>query len=65
MDMAEYGSDGTSAVAGRLGAPRTQIEVLDHDLVHPIVYGVALREYLTHIKRNSSLRPGHRFFLFL
>lgn len=65
MDMAEYCSDGAGAGAGRLGAPRTQIEVLDHDLVHPIVYGVALRQYLTHIKRNSSLRPGHRFFLFL
>lgn len=65
MDMAEYGSDGACAVAGRLGAPRTQIEVLDYDLVHPTVYGVPLRESLTHIERNSSLRPGRRLFLFL
>jgi hypothetical protein len=48
---------------GQLGAPRARFGILEHNLVRLVVCDVALRQRLTKIERNCSLRSGHRIFL--
>src|SRR6516225_8535279 len=48
---------------GQFGAPRARFEILEHNLVHLVVYDVAFRQRLTKIERNCSLPSGHRIFL--
>src|ERR1700689_634328 len=65
MDVREDCGDRTSPAPGRFGAPRSRIQMLEHDLVHPVIYGVTLHQRLTKIEENGSLRARHGICLML
>jgi hypothetical protein len=49
MDVREDGGDRASFTAGQLSAPCSGIEVLEDDLIHPLIYGVALHQHLAKV----------------
>ena len=43
---------------GQFSAPCSGIEMLEHDLIHPLVYGVTLHQHLAKVDGNVSLLNG-------
>ena len=59
MDVGEDGGDGAALVAGELGAPCCGVEVLEDELVHSLVYGVAFHEHFAEVGVGISLWLKH------
>jgi hypothetical protein len=55
MDMREDVGDSPPLISGQFNPPRSGIEMFEDDLIHPLVYGVALHQYLAGIDANVSL----------
>jgi hypothetical protein len=60
VDVREDGSDGSPFAPRQLRAPRSRIEMLENDLVHSLIYGVALHQHLAKVSVNVSLRTSLR-----
>ena len=60
MDVRDDGGDGSSLISGWLGAPCGGIEMIEEDLIHPLVHDVGLHQYLAEVGADFSLRVGLR-----
>jgi hypothetical protein len=55
MHMRDDSGDRPSPTPGQLGTPRGGIEMLQEDLIHSLVYRVALHHHLARIEFAVSL----------
>jgi hypothetical protein len=55
VDVRDDGGDRPSLAAGRLSAPGSRIEMLEDDLIHPLVDRVTLHEHLAKIDAIVSV----------
>jgi hypothetical protein len=55
VDVRKDGGDSPSLAPGQFCAPRRGIEMLEDDLIHPLVYCVTLHQHLAKIDANASL----------
>jgi hypothetical protein len=53
--MREDRGNRPSLTSRQLSPPCRRIEMLKHDLIHPLVYGVTLHQHLAKINANISL----------
>jgi hypothetical protein len=55
VDVGDDGGDCPSFTPGQFSAPGSGIEMLEDDLIHPLVYGVTLYQRLAKVDANVSL----------
>jgi hypothetical protein len=55
VDVRDDGGDSSSLTPGQFSAPCSGIEMLEDDLIHPLVYGVTLHQHLAKVDANVSL----------
>src|SRR5712692_6153903 len=60
VDVSKYCSNGASLAAGRFGSPRAGIEMLQQDLIYPVVDSKSLQQRLTKVGRWHYSGAGHR-----
>lgn len=59
MNVGEDRRDGTAFTAGKLGAPRARVEMLENELIHAVVDRVGFLHGLAQIERGCGSWPGH------
>jgi hypothetical protein len=57
--MRKDGGDGPSFAAGKLGSPRSRVEVLEQNLVHAVVDRECLLHALLQIRSARGSRSRH------
>ena len=55
MHVRDDGGDRSSLTPRQFGAPCSGVEMLQDDLIHPLIYCVALDHYLARIEATVSL----------
>jgi hypothetical protein len=58
VDVRDDGGNGSSLTPRQFSAPRSGIEMLEDDLIHPLVYGVTLYQHLAKIDANPQPVSG-------